>query len=86
MKRILISSLLVIFCLTNTAWAQDSFSVSVSCIIPAVPGVNAPLIGEKAVIQEENKTASPLLIQEEKEIKLAEEKNSSIILQTLYSR
>lgn len=99
MNKILMVALITIFALTDAAWAQDSFSVSVSCIMPAVPGVNVPLIEEetirkgdnktipeKADIQEGNKIESPSVIQEEKEIQLAQGKTSSVIVQTLYSR
>ena len=99
MNKILLVALITIFGLTDAALAQDSFSVSVSCIIPAVPGVNAPLIEEKTIskdnsnvapkeadIQEGNKIESPSVIQEEKEIQLAQGKTAYVIVQTLYSR
>lgn len=101
MEKILMIGLLIIS-LIGRAWAQDSFSISVSCSIPAVPGLNAPLIEEEtprvtetdeftqkdAKNQEEIRLESPTLLQEDKEkqIQLAEGETSTVIVQTIYSR
>jgi hypothetical protein len=83
LKYVLVS-VLIILCLVDPSWAgQTSFSVPVVCIIPAVPGVNAPPFeGEEPKNQanlgsQENQASegteeepgkeTPLLIQEEKE-------------------
>lgn len=78
--RKLMLGLLILLFITDAAQAGDSFSIPVSCTIPAIPGVNAPPFNAETNTQEkmsksnealtetaqgENKAESPSLIQEE---------------------
>ena len=40
--RIVLFSLVVIACVSEAAFAGNSFSTTASCSIPVVPGLNAP--------------------------------------------
>lgn len=79
LKRYIIG-LGILLSLVNAAFAGDSISFSVSCTIPAIPGVNAPPFPEEKTVktetattvqqetktnQEEPKTESPSMIQED---------------------
>lgn len=93
---------IVVSIYANLTWAANSATYAVTCTIPAVPGVNAPLLEEKTVRtemdtgvqkeiknqQEETKVESPATIQQdsEKEMRLADGKAKSVIVQTIYSR
>lgn len=82
----------------GVAKAGDSIGFTVSCTIPAIPGVNAPPFEDKATLSdatvaiteqvkasEEKKEQIPASLQEE-EILLAEEKSPSGTVQSIYSR
>ncbi|MCM8793719.1 MAG: hypothetical protein NC898_04560 [Candidatus Omnitrophica bacterium] len=64
-------SLIIILFLGVNVFAQDSFTIKVSCTIPEIPGVNSPLIKEESLKQET--------------IELVKEKLNLKII-TLYSR
>lgn len=96
-----VAGLIIVLSFVGVAKAGDSISFSVSCTIPAVPGVNAPPFPtEKSVeenrdtniiVQEQTETYAknePTLIQEdaEEEIVLAEGKTTTITVQTIYAR
>ena len=78
--------------LFDTSYAQESFSVSIACIIPAVPGVNAPPFGKDALQEEklsqENKNETPTMIVDEtkKEIQLSKGESVAVTIQNIYSR
>jgi hypothetical protein len=55
--------------------AGNSQSITISCTIPAIPGVNAPAIEEKTV-RSEDKKSTPSQTQNPKIAKNEEEKNS----------
>lgn len=89
------------FLFTNVALAGDSLSFSISCTIPAIPGVNAPLIEEektqakqdtpiqaKSEPQKETQTQAPtMILQDTQEEKInSEGQNSLVIVKTIYSR
>jgi hypothetical protein len=42
----LMGLVIIVSIYTNLAWAADSATYAVTCSIPAIPGVNAPLIEE----------------------------------------
>lgn len=46
-KRIFISIFFLLF-LASAAYARENFTIMVSCSIPAVPGLNAPIADNKA--------------------------------------
>ena len=37
----------MIFCMATEAFAGDSAYIAISCTIPAIPGINAPIISEE---------------------------------------
>jgi len=99
-KKILLG-LIILISTVNISLAGDSISIAVSCSIPAIPGVNVPMIEEASVrtdqdqvaqkeikAQEETKEEAPQAVSPapEKEMLLTEEKTNSVIMQTLYSR
>lgn len=82
----IISSLMIIMILSSMAFAEDKAAIRASCSIPAIPGLNAPLIEEKSV-KSQTSAPQPAAQQEEKEeIILAEAKSNTVIVQTFYSR
>lgn len=104
MKKILKNSLLVlmlILSLQEGVKAQDAATLSVSCTIPAIPGVNAPALIEEETIkeksdilirqgaekQEERKESHPAMIQEDSEKSASfGGKAGLIVVKTVYSR
>ncbi|MGD9015275.1 MAG: hypothetical protein PVI33_04555 [Candidatus Omnitrophota bacterium] len=104
MKRI--SVLLALFLILsllniNAGFTQDNISLSISCTIPSIPGVNAPLIEEESV-KTETDTPAPTTPQTQKEApaessQMVEQENqpqvqdnkgqkSIVVLRTIYSR
>jgi hypothetical protein len=78
--------LLVVFLAAGNLWAGDSKSFVVRCTIPAVPGVNAPLIEEEKVItpvspaQEQNRQDAQI------ETTAKSEQDTSVTVKTIYDR
>ena len=70
------------------ASAQDAISLSVSCTIPAIPGVNAPLVEEEAVSQagEQATEQTPELTQEDSLQEVDSQDQPLLIVRTIYSR
>ena len=52
--------LMLILCLVDTAMAGDNAAIGVSCSIPVVPGLNAPLDAKQELIQED--TSIPTML------------------------
>ena len=65
--RIMFIALTLMQSMINTVYGGDSASVRVSCIIPSIPGVNAPLLDTLSTQQE----TQPLT--EEKETQVIQE-------------
>lgn len=95
LKKVSIVLLIFLPILLDGAEAGDSFSFSVSCTIPAIPGLNAPpFIEEKTVKVETDKTVEQ--VKQEKEKQEEEIESPSIIqedidretqlVRTIYSR
>ncbi|MCX7661940.1 MAG: hypothetical protein N2Z79_04575 [Candidatus Omnitrophica bacterium] len=89
MKNIILS-ILLIFILGMEVFAE-SITFSVSCTIPAIPGVNAPPFAEKkeeSFSQVTKKESQNNFIEEKetKEIQLADGKIYSVIIKTVYER
>lgn len=93
--------LIIVLSVVKLSLADDSFSVAVSCSIPAIPGVNAPpfetgrletqvntVTSETAEPQKENGGERALLIEEDtqKEQITGKNQKTTIIVKTLYSR
>ena len=92
MKKIFPIVLIVLLFLTDAAQAGDGLSLSISCTIPAIPGVNAPLIEEETLkTQADDSTVQsqpPVMLEEDsKEEKVTnEEQNPLAMVKTIYSR
>lgn len=101
MERKFIIGVIISLLLTGVAYAGDTLSLSISCTIPAIPGVNAPLIEEETLTTKEDpnikekiesqeaiQPQSPAMIQQDNQ----EEKlmyggqNSLVLVKTIYSR
>jgi hypothetical protein len=94
-------AIVIILSLFNVCKAEDNLSLTISCTIPIIPGVNAPLIEEGVSSKETNNTGSlqisqiqkeesrlAQIIQEDKKVVIqsANGKNSSKTVQTIYYR
>lgn len=82
--------------LSNAAFCKDNYTLSISCVVPEIPGVNAPLIQENKVkkidevslkqnaqeLQRESESNSQEIIQKEtkEEIPLSDGKNYASVL------
>jgi hypothetical protein len=93
MKKILsITALfaLLLFVSGKGVFAENSASISVSATVPAIPGVNSPLleVQNKRLPQQNQPQQLPLTIQEEtKEEKASSENQDNIVLvKTFYVR
>lgn len=93
MRNISVVVLIAVLMFTGIAYGE-SISFSVSCTIPAIPGVNAPPFAEtqKPIINQGKETQNDSASQEdrqkepERQMLMAEEKTNSSITQTVYSR
>ena len=101
MKRGVIIGLMIMCCFNDLAQAGNSLSLSMSCTIPAIPGVNVPLIEEetlkprvdtakqeKVEPTEEPKPQAPSLIQEDapEDKTINEGQNELVMVKTVYGR
>jgi hypothetical protein len=100
MRKILITitlALLVLPLATKVCLCGDGSTIMISCTIPAIPGVNAPLIEENARINapvnsdfkvEKTDQQALSMIQQDAQIQknIADKNNSSLLLKTIYSR
>jgi len=96
-KKILQVSVLMLLFLNNLALAGDTVSIQISCVIPAIPGVNTPLIKEEDLSskrqsqQDESNTNKDgqevkYAQHREGEMIFAEVKVENKLVQTVYSR
>ena len=93
-------SVTMVLCAVVEGFAGNTYSYTVSCTIPAIPGVNAPMIEEEMTIQPETKAQQPAgdqdsdmevqqpqeIQEEENKIVLAEGVTSKRMVKTIYSR
>lgn len=102
MNKISIICLIIILFFTGAAKAAESMVYSVSCSIPEVPGLNAPLIEEETIKPQPNtpevkidndtkgKTEEQIstIVEEDtgKTPSVADKEKSFIIVKTIYSR
>ncbi|MHB8155042.1 MAG: hypothetical protein ACYDFR_03190 [Candidatus Omnitrophota bacterium] len=96
-KREILTGLLV-FLMVSTVWAGDSVTISMSCTIPSIPGVNAPARVPETLIRNyqredvanKNSTAtvSEEVIEKEerKETLLAQGEKVTTQVRTIYTR
>ena len=81
----------VLLLMAGTAFAGESYSIRMSCSIPAIPGVNAPSVVEEKIVAavndgtaaketgEDNQTKPAGAVQEESMVALVK-------MQTVYAR
>lgn len=98
MKKLFINcfcALLVSLLFVDMAFAGGTFSFAVSCTVPAIPGVNAPLIEEEAikpkeVLQEtqkaEAKKDEEQIFETEEEQITNKTKQPMVMVKTIYDR
>jgi hypothetical protein len=105
MKNLLLTKLIfgfiMVLLMTGVALAGNSASITVSCVIPLMPGLNAPLIEEnelraqadtkaeqKIETQKENPETAPEMIQQDtqKETVSITDKKTPMIVKTYYCR
>jgi hypothetical protein len=98
-KKLIILAM-IILSIADKSLADDSVAISVTCTIPIMPGINAPLIesaelkpqtdvaGEqKNEIQKDNSGQTAILIQQDAEKELiSQEEKKVILVKTYYSR
>ncbi|MFH1640801.1 MAG: hypothetical protein ABIA66_02425 [Candidatus Omnitrophota bacterium] len=93
---LLILLLLMLLAWSSTAFCGDNYTLSISCVIPEIPGINSPLIQENTerntypaggetnarIPQTEEKRELEQIIQNEseKEILLADGKDRSTVI------
>ena len=96
-----IITLIIVLATVNLSLADDSFSVAVSCIIPAIPGVNAPTLKTERLeseantdvleiteSQKENRQEVQSLIGQDiqEEQLIGDDPDTAMIVKTFYSR
>ena len=96
-KREILTGLLVLL-LVSTVWAGDSVTISMSCTIPSIPGVNAPARVPEALMRDyqridvanQNSTATVgeeiIEKEERKETLLAQGEKVTTAVKTIYTR
>ena len=96
-KREILTGLLVLL-MVSTVWAGDSVTISMSCTIPSIPGVNAPARVPEALMRDyqridvanKNSTATVgeeiIEKEERKETLLAQGEKVTTQVQTIYTR
>ena len=98
----LIMGVIFLLSLADIVLAGDNLSMSISCTIPAIPGLNAPLIEEetsktdmdvpvqsKTESQTEVQSPAPAMIEQdtqEEKVIQEEDQKSLVMLKTIYSR
>ena len=96
----MVLGIIILLSLAGISFAGDSHTISVSCTIPEIPGVNAPAVVEEKTVkidtsipaqqevetQEETKKHAVIQEETEKEVLMAKQQNSSVVVQTIYSR
>ncbi len=98
MISILVIMLMAGLCFSNTVRAEQ---FQVSCVMPAIPGVNVPLIEEESVVSPQSSPAesqspdqentsregsNPIIQQEDSEEIVLAQNNALVITHTIYSR
>lgn len=80
MKRISPVALMILLCSLDIAFAGGNASFSVSCTIPAIPGVNTPLL-----VQEQVQLRPEEIIQQETQVS-GTSSESQVLVKTFYAR
>ena len=87
------TAMILVLSLANAAYAGNTFTIPVSCSIPAVPGLNAPILENKAVAntaakQDTRIAGQPAAQKEEVKYVMQQDKKdgSSITVTSVYIR
>ncbi|MDP2830741.1 MAG: hypothetical protein Q8O02_00645 [Candidatus Omnitrophota bacterium] len=98
MKKKGILTVLLVLLMVSTVWAGDSITISMSCTIPSIPGVNAPARVPEALMRNyqrvdvtnNNSTATVgeeyIEKEETKQTLLAQGEKVTTKIQTIYTR
>jgi len=82
-----ISSLLAMVSTYPAIAADNSSSIRISCIIPAIPGKNVPILQETKSANTKNQVNSLVILQKDtQETKVIGEEKLLLEVKTLYSR
>ena len=96
-KKEILTGLLVLL-MVSTAWAGNSVTISMSCTIPSIPGVNAPALVPEVLMRNyqrqdvtnNNSTATVgeeiIEKEERKEVLLAQGEKVTTQVKTIYTR
>ena len=96
-KKDILTGLLVLL-MASAAWAGDSVTISMSCTIPSIPGLNAPALVPQALMRDyqrqdianKNSTATVgeeiIEKEERKETLLAQGEKVTTDVKTIYTR
>ena len=96
-RKEILTGLLVLL-MVSTAWAGDSVTISMSCTIPSIPGVNAPARVPEVLMRNyqrqdvtnKNSTATVgeeiIEKEERKEVLLAQGEKVTTQVKTIYTR
>ena len=85
LKRLLMIAIILVIPLS--VFAGENYSIRIPCTIPAIPGVNTPLIQDNLSPKEQPAGgASAIYINEKKEIRLVKGEAQAVTVQTVYSR
>ena len=85
---ILVISAVLNIALLHTAIAADnSYSVRISCIIPAIPGKNMPILQETRITNTKEQVNSPTILQKDtQEMRINAEGKLLLNVATFYNR
>jgi hypothetical protein len=98
MKKKGILTVLLVLLMVSAAWAGDSVTISMSCTVPSIPGLNAPARVSEALIRDyqridvanQNSTATVgeeiIEKEERKETLLAQGEKVTTAVKTIYTR
>ncbi len=84
MLKILLITLIAVL-IPLLGYAGDSYSIKLSCTIPVIPGVNAPLIKDNAEAQEES-NSSTTFESDEEDMRLVKGETQAVTVKTIYSQ
>jgi hypothetical protein len=96
-KKEILTGLLLVLLMVPTVWAGNSVTISMSCTIPSIPGVNAPARIPETLIRDYQRedvankntaaTVEEIIEKEErKETLLAQGEKVTTAVKTIYSR
>jgi hypothetical protein len=92
MKRVLIITSIFLLFIFDFVNAGDTASFAVSCTIPAIPGVNVPLLEQEQlksksdVTVEEKNQEEPQEVIQQNQTTQVNNPDSQVIVKTLYAR